>query len=341
MGILVTGIAGFIGFHTAQYLLKEGRKVIGIDNINDYYDPRLKYSRLEELGVRTNPESFKLEFISSNPDLVFYKGSISDKDLLVKIASENQIDSVIHLAAQAGVRYSIDNPEVYIDSNITGFFNILELCRHEGIKTLTYASSSSVYGNDSRQPFSEDQPCDKPISLYAATKRSNELMAYTYAHLYGINMIGLRFFTVYGPWGRPDMAPMLFAKAAFEGKPIKVFNNGNQSRDFTYVDDIVNGLIKAHQVNLESDGQGDFSVMNIGNGSPVQLMDFIECIEEATGHKLERVFLEAQPGDVAITYANTQKLNATTKYKPKKSIREGIEEFVAWYRHFYNLKSEV
>ncbi len=333
--VLVTGIAGFIGFHTARTLLEKGVSVVGIDNLNDYYDPTLKLARLKELGLEVKLEDTDKWY--HNGKLSFYRGDISEKDDLQKLYKEKPFDSVIHLAAQAGVRYSIENPDVYIESNIIGFFNILELCRHERIKTLTYASSSSVYGNDSQQPFSEEERCDRPISLYAATKRSNELMAYTYSHLYHLNVLGLRFFTVYGPWGRPDMAPILFAKAAFDEKPIRVFNNGNQSRDFTYIDDIVTGIIRAHEENLkvQNNDLGTAQVMNIGNGSPVALMDFIAAIEHSTGKTLEKQFVEAQPGDVSVTYADTELLVEYTGHSPLVGIEEGVGHFIKWFKQYY------
>lgn len=335
--VLVTGIAGFIGFHTAQTLLEKGISVVGIDNLNDYYDPILKLARLKELGIEVKLEDANKKWYH-NGGLSFYRGDISHKDDLNKLYNKKTFDSVIHLAAQAGVRYSIENPDVYIESNIVGFFNVLEFCRHQGIKTLTYASSSSVYGDASQQPFSEEERCDKPISLYAATKRSNELMAYTYSHLYGVNNVGLRLFTVYGPWGRPDMAPIIFAKAALEEQTIQVFNNGNQLRDFTYIDDIVEGIVRVHEQNfkLRNKDGGYAKVMNIGNGKPISLMSFIDAVERFTEKVLSKEYVEAQSGDVSITYADTSLLEQFTGYKPKVTVDQGMKKFIDWYVEYRN-----
>ncbi len=331
--VLVTGIAGFIGYHTAKKLINSGVGVVGIDNLNDYYDPNLKIARLKQLGI--DYQSGKSDKWYESSRVNFYKGDIALKDDLKEVYDKYAFDSVIHLAAQAGVRYSIENPDVYIESNVIGFFNILELCRSKGIRTLTYASSSSVYGIDSKQPFSENEKCDKPISLYAATKRSNELMAHTYAHLYKLNVLGLRFFTVYGPWGRPDMAPILFARAAYEGSTINVFNKGNQSRDFTYVDDIVQGVLLAHQQNkAQTNMSGNADIMNIGNGNPVTLMDFIGAIEKHTGKELDKKYVEAQPGDVSVTYADTNKLTQSTGYTPLVDVDNGVKYFIDWYQEY-------
>lgn len=334
MKILVTGAAGFIGFHLCDKLLKMGHDVVGLDNINDYYTPQLKYDRLKELGI-TNVKSEQTEYISNINSFVFIKGDLEDITLWDDIIRPLNISHIIHLAAQAGVRYSIENPRTYISSNISGFINVLEFCRQNTINHLIYASSSSVYGMNSSQPFSENERCDKPVSLYAATKRANEMMAFTYSHLYGINSMGLRFFTVYGPWGRPDMAPMLFTKAAYTNKPIKVFNHGNQSRDFTYIDDIINGIVSVF--NKKEEVVVGATVCNIGNGSPVDLMEFIGAIEKETGVVLEKEFVDAQPGDVAITFADTSKLSTEVNYNPSVNISQGVNYFIDWYKKYNNI----
>ena len=336
MRILVTGAAGFIGFHLSNTLLKRGCEVVGLDNINDYYIQQLKYDRLKELGIYNIVES-EVNYKSDLGPFTFLKGDLEDTSFWENHIKPQGITHIIHLAAQAGVRYSLENPWAYVSANISGFLNVLEFCREQKINHLIYASSSSVYGMNSKQPFSESERCDNPVSLYAATKRANEIMAYTYHHLFGINSMGLRFFTVYGPWGRPDMAPMLFTKAAFEGKPIKVFNNGNQSRDFTYVDDIINGIIAVHEKNKEV--VRGAQVCNIGNGSPVDLMEFIQAIEKETGIELNKEFIEAQPGDVAITFADTSKLSLLVDYKPKVKIVDGVREFIDWYKKYQKIKS--
>lgn len=332
--ILITGAAGFIGFHLSKKLIELGYEVVGVDNLNDYYDPSLKLARLRELGifgVRLKSDEI-IKYKSDN--FIFLKSDITEDTLWRLLEKEFELKSVIHLAAQAGVRYSLENPKTYIKSNVEGFLNVLEFCRYQKIKHLIYASSSSVYGMDSIQPFSEDQNCNKPVSLYAATKRSNELMAYTYYHLFGINSIGLRFFTVYGPWGRPDMAPFQFVKAAFDGTSIRVFNHGNQKRDFTYIDDIVNGII---QVFEQKEKNQEAEICNIGQGKPVALMDFIVALEKATEKNLMKEFVEAQPGDVKITYADTEILETKYNYKPKFDISSGIENFVKWFKDFIQL----
>jgi UDP-glucuronate 4-epimerase len=334
MQILVTGAAGFIGFHTCKRLLNEGYQVVGVDNLNDYYDPRLKLARLAELGVGDvdiHSDSLPQTDLAS---FTFIKADIEDDQLWKSLAIHFNISSVIHLAAQAGVRYSLENPKAYVKSNVEGFLNVLEFCRHNKISELIYASSSSVYGMDSEQPFSERESCNKPVSLYAATKRSNELMAYTYHHLFGIKSMGLRFFTVYGPWGRPDMAPFLFTKAAMEGLPIRVFNHGKQSRDFTYIDDIVEGIFKIHR---EAATIKDAEVCNIGQGAPVSLMDFISSIEKSLDCVIAKDFVESQPGDVQSTYADTSGLVNRFKFVPAISVEEGVDMFVRWYRKYYNL----
>lgn len=322
--ILVTGAAGFIGFHLCKSLLEKGVEVVGFDNINDYYDVNLKYSRLELLAPYDK--------------FTFVKGDLADKAAVDKLFSENKFDIVVNLAAQAGVRYSIDNPQAYIESNVIGFFNILEACRHNPVEHLLYASSSSVYGNQQKTPFSTDDDVSKPISLYAATKKSNELMAYTYSHLYSIPSTGLRFFTVYGPYGRPDMAYFSFTQKIMKGETIKIFNNGDMYRDFTYVDDIVKGIENMLSNPPEADENGDrATVYNIGNNSPEKLMYFIETLENALGKKAEKEFLPMQPGDVYQTYADVTPLIEKFGFKPSTSIEEGLGKFVDWYKKYYNI----
>lgn len=333
MKILVTGTAGFIGYHLAKKLLERGDEVVGIDNINDYYDVNLKYARLKELGIKqADIEENKLTQSSVYPQHWFIKANLEDAAALNRLFETQKFDAVCNLAAQAGVRYSIENPHAYIQSNVVGFMNILEACRNYGVKNLSYASSSSVYGLNESQPFKTTDKTDTPISLYAATKKSNELMAHTYSHLYGIQTTGLRFFTVYGPWGRPDMAPMLFADAISNDRAIKVFNHGKMSRDFTYIDDIVDGIIKV------IDNPSNYNVYNIGNNAPVSLMEFIETLEDALGKKAEKNFMPMQPGDVESTYADTQDLIDDFGYKPNTKLSDGIGEFVKWYIEFYKVK---
>ena len=329
MKILVTGTAGFIGFFTAKKLLETNNDIIGIDSINDYYDQRLKNARLYEAGVDPDRIDYNKEVLSTKyPGYRFLKLNLEDKEALSRLFEKEHFDKVCHLAAQAGVRYSIENPESYINSNLVGFANLLECCRHYGVKHLIYASSSSVYGGNEKVPYSEDDRVDNPVSLYAATKRANELLANVYAGLYGISTTGLRFFTVYGPWGRPDMAPFLFAKAISCEEPIKVFNNGNLSRDFTYIDDIVEGLTKVIDNHPEDP---ENRIYNIGCSHPVPLMEFIETLEKAIGKKAKKVFLPMQPGDVYQTYADTSKLERDFGYKPSTSLEKGISEFIQWY----------
>lgn len=319
--ILVTGAAGFIGFHLAKRLLERGDEIVGIDNMNDYYTPKLKEARLAQI---VNHPSFK-----------FIKGDIADRELMPRLFEDEKFDKVVNLAAQAGVRYSIENPFAYVDSNLVGFANILECCRHNGTKHLVYASSSSVYGGNKKVPFSEEDKVDNPVSLYAATKKANELMASCYTKLYGFPATGLRFFTVYGPWGRPDMAPILFATAIRDGKPIKVFNNGDMMRDFTYVDDIVEGIIRVLDSKgneAPKEGETLHAVYNIGCSNPVKLMDFIDTIEEAMGKKAEKIMMPMQPGDVYQTYADTTRLEQDMGYKPHVSLKEGIGEFIGWFK---------
>ena len=332
MKILVTGAAGFIGFHVARHLLERGDEVVGLDNINDYYDVNLKYARLAETGIDRECVEYGKPVQSVRYLLYrFIKLNLEDRKELPRLFEREKFDCVINLAAQAGVRYSIENPFAYVDSNLVGFVNVLECCRHNRVQYLVYASSSSVYGANDKVPFSEDDRVDDPVSLYAATKKANELMASCYSKLYGIPATGLRFFTVYGPWGRPDMAPMLFARAIENSEPIKVFNNGDLSRDFTYIDDIVEGVIRVLDKVPESDGERRHEVYNIGCSSPVKLMDFVECLENALGKKAEKVYLPMQPGDVYQTYADTSKLEREVGYKPRVTLEEGVGEFVRWY----------
>ena len=314
MKILVTGAAGFIGSKMMCSLSKRGDEVIGVDNFNDYYDVRLKYARVREFGL----DVLNLD--------------IADKPALDSLFARERFDKVVNLAAQAGVRSSITHPYDYLNGNLLGFLNILEACRNNNVKHLIYASSSSIYGLNSKVPYSETDKVDTPVSLYAATKRSNELMAHAYCKLYGISMTGLRYFTVYGPWGRPDMAPMLFASAIRKGEPIKVFNNGDLIRDFTYIDDIVDGTIRCIDREPSPDENGlPYRIYNIGCSSPVKLMDFLSTLEKAMGREADKVFLSMQPGDVYKTYADTSLLESETGYRPKIMINEGVERFIDWY----------
>lgn len=326
--ILITGSAGFIGFHLAKRLLQDGVKhVIGIDNLNDYYEVSLKEARLAKL---TPYEGYRFE-----------KLDIADKTGVFALFEREKPDIVVNLAAQAGVRYSIENPQAYMDSNITGFFNILEACRHYPVEHLLYASSSSVYGNQQKTPFSVEDPVDKPISLYAATKKSNELMAYTYSHLYHIPATGLRFFTVYGPFGRPDMAYFSFTRKILAGEPIKIFNNGDMYRDFTYVDDIVEGIVNMLcNPPAEDEAGARYKVYNIGNNKPEKLMCFIETLEKALGVEAKKEFLPMQPGDVYQTYADVSELMKDFDFKPDTSIEEGIGKFADWYFSYYGKEKD-
>jgi UDP-glucuronate 4-epimerase len=336
--ILVTGAAGFIGYHLCESLLKQGHFVIGLDNINDYYEVTLKYARLHQLGIEKESASVfskNSESTLHGSRMQFIRMNIEDRIELPKLFKSYNFDIVCNLAAQAGVRYSIDNPEVYIDSNINGFLNVLECCRHHNVKRLVYASSSSVYGNTDKIPFEETTNVDLPISLYAATKKSNELMAHTYSHLYKIETIGLRFFTVYGPWGRPDMAMFLFTDAILNNKPIDVFNNGNLSRDFTYIDDIVQGVVST--LLKDSKNSNLYKLYNIGNGKPVQLLHFIESLEKILDIIATKNMLPMQDGDVYQTFASTSKLEHDFEYKPQTKVDDGINEFVKWYKNFYNI----
>jgi UDP-glucuronate 4-epimerase len=348
MKILITGIAGFIGFHLAKALLERGDEVVGIDNINDYYDVNLKYTRLAETGINRDAITYNQAVQSAKyPDYQFIKLDLTDRDNLDRLFVEQKFDKVVNLAAQAGVRYSLENPQAYIDANITGFLIILECCRFHKIKHLVYASSSSVYGNNSKMPLSTSDSVDHPISLYAATKKSNELMAHTYSHLFGIPTTGLRFFTVYGPYGRPDMALFLFTKAILDGKPIQVFNNGEMKRDFTYVDDIVTGVVKvvdqppvpdtSNNTTPSVSRTAPYKIFNIGNSTPVRLMDFIEAIETKLGVVAKKELLPMQPGDVPMTWADTSDLQANLDYKPDTPIKDGVGRFIDWYRTYYKV----
>ena len=330
MKILVTGAAGFIGFHLSKLLLDQGFNVIGLDNINDYYDPDLKFDRLKILGI-SKEKANKYNSIFKKNEFKFVRLNLEDKENLSKLFFNEKIDIVCNLAAQAGVRYSLSNPDTYIQSNIVGFLNILECCRDYEIKHLIYASSSSVYGLNKKIPFSVSDNVDNPISLYAATKKSNELMAHTYSHLFNIPTTGLRFFTVYGPWGRPDMALFLFTKAIIEDKAIDVYNYGKMQRDFTYVDDIVNGIYKI----INSEKIKKYNIYNIGNNNTVELMDFITCIEKKLGKTAKKNMLPIQPGDVSKTWANVDELIRDYNYHPSTMVEDGIDRFIDWYLEYY------
>ena len=335
--VFITGTAGFIGFHLSRRLLKEGYHVTGIDNMNPYYDVKLKEARLDKLMPFEN--------------FSFFKTDISDRKGLKKVFENSEFDVVVNLAAQAGVRYSIENPHAYVDSNVVGFVNLLECCRHNNVKHFAFASSSSVYGANTKMPFSVHHNVDHPVSLYAATKKANELMAHTYSHLYGLCCTGLRFFTVYGPWGRPDMALFLFTKAILEEKPIKIFNHGKMQRDFTYIDDIVEGVTrimgKLPEPNPAWSGDdpdpgtsySKYKIYNIGNNNPIELMEFINVIEKALGKKAKKEFLDLQPGDVPATYADIDDLIKDVGFKPETPIETGIKRFISWYKEYYGSES--
>lgn len=332
MKFLVTGAAGFIGFHTCKRLLEAGHQVVGIDNMNDYYDVNLKQARLDLLQSSL---------------FSFHKVDLADREGIARLFAEEKFNRVIHLAAQAGVRYSLENPHAYADSNLIGYLNILEGCRHHKVEHLLYASSSSVYGLNRKMPFSTDDSVDHPVSLYAATKKANELMAHTYSHLYGIPTTGLRFFTVYGPWGRPDMALFKFTKAMLEGKSIDVYNYGKMKRDFTYVDDIVEAIVRVQDVipqpspewtvenGSPANSSAPYRVYNIGNSSPVELMDYITALEEALGMIAEKNMMPIQPGDVLETSADTKPLYDLVGFKPQTTVKEGVKNFVDWYKEYY------
>ena len=329
MKVLVTGIAGFIGFHVAKRLLSENYSVVGIDNLNDYYDVQLKKDRLKELGVN----EIENIWTSSNTELSFIKMDLQEKDSLLNLFSENNFDYVIHLAAQAGVRYSLSEPQKYVDSNITGFLNILECCRFYPVKHLIFASSSSVYGLNSKIPFSETDRTDSPISMYAATKKANELMAHTYSHLFKIPATGLRFFTVYGPWGRPDMAMHLFTKAILNSESLQLFNGGELSRDFTYVDDVVESIYRLMSMPA-NDKNLPLNIFNVGRNQPEKLLDFVKAIEKTTSTMPKLEYLPMQAGDVEMTYAEVALLNDHVNYKPKIDIDQGVRNFVDWYKNY-------
>ena len=348
--VLITGTAGFIGYHLAKRLLDRGDEVVGLDSINDYYDIRVKHGRLKDTGIKAETIHYGVHVESSSfSNYRFVQLNLEDKESIDSLFREEKFNKVINLAAQAGVRYSLENPQAYVDSNIVGFVNILEACRHNNVEHLSYASSSSVYGLNESMPFSIHHNVDHPISLYAASKKSNELMAHTYSHLFDLPTTGLRFFTVYGPWGRPDMALFLFTKAILEDKPINVFNNGEMSRDFTYIDDIVEGIVRVNdnppKGNPNWTGKNPdpgtaaspYTVYNIGNNSPVRLMDFVATIEKCLGREAEKNFMPLQPGDVAATYADVQDLIDNLGYKPETSLEYGVGEFVKWYRDFYHV----
>ncbi|MCD9522220.1 NAD-dependent epimerase/dehydratase family protein [Photobacterium carnosum] len=333
MKYLVTGVAGFIGSAVIERLCAQGHQVIGIDNLNDYYDVTLKHARLTRI---------------EHPNFTFIEMDIADREGMAGLFSEQQFNRVIHFAGQAGVRYSIDNPMAYGDSNLIGYLTILEGCRHHKVEHLVYASSSSVYGLNQKMPFDTDDSVDHPVSLYAATKKANELMAHSYSHLYGIPTTGLRFFTVYGPWGRPDMALFKFTNAIMEGKEIDIYNNGDMSRDFTYIDDIVEGVMRIQDVipqpnpewtveaNSSATSSAPYRIYNIGHGSPVKLMDYVEALEASLGVEAKKNVMPMQPGDVYMTYADTDDLFATTGYKPAVEVKQGVQAFVEWYREYYN-----
>jgi len=349
MKILVTGAAGFIGSAVCKRLLKRGDEVVGLDNINDYYDPGLKYGRLAVLGVvKEDVAWYKFARSSTEPNLEFIRMNLEDKQAMQMLFANGAFDAVVNLGAQAGVRYSITNPDAYIESNIDGFINVLEGCRHNKVKHLVYASSSSVYGLNGKVPFSEHDGIAHPVSLYAATKKSNELMAHAYSKLYGLPTTGLRFFTVYGPWGRPDMSPFLFIDAILQDRPIKVFNNGDMLRDFTYIDDIVEGVVRI--LDVIPDGNKDWDEMNpdpatsaapyriynIGNQRPTKLMDYIACIEKTIGREAKKEFHPMQLGDVYQTYADSSALGEAIGFKPNTPLQTGIDRTVAWFKEYYN-----
>ena len=331
MKVLVTGAAGFIGFHLTLALLERGDEVVGVDNLNDYYDPQLKQDRLDVIGTHARADAF-----------TFLKEDIADRDAMKALFADHTFDAVVNLAAQAGVRYSLENPNAYVDSNLVGFVNILEGCRHSEVQHLVYASSSSVYGMNVKQPFSVEDRVDHPISLYAATKKSNELMAHTYSHLFKMPTTGLRFFTVYGPYGRPDMAYYKFTKAIINGDPIDVYNNGDMKRDFTYIDDIIAGVVRvmkripSAEANTFSAAKAPYKVYNIGNSNPVTLGSFIEAIEDSCGREAVKNYFPMQPGDVPATFADIDELRESIKFSPSTDIKYGVSSFVNWYRSYYS-----
>jgi UDP-glucuronate 4-epimerase len=325
MNILITGVAGFIGYHLAQRFLAEGQQVYGVDNVNDYYDVSLKKARLAQLGPQAG--------------FTFHYLDVGDRQKMLEMFGENKFDRVVHLAAQAGVRYSLENPFAYVDSNLVGFANILEGCRHAQVEHLVFASSSSVYGTNTKIPFSVEDNVDRPVSLYAATKKANELMAHAYSHLYNLPTTGLRFFTVYGPWGRPDMAYFKFVRAIAEDRPIDVYNFGNMKRDFTYIDDVIEGVMRVTY--KPPVGQTPYKIYNLGNNSPVALGEFIETIEKAMGKTAIKNFLPMQPGDVPSTYADVDELIKDVGFKPTTSIEQGVDRFVRWYKDYFEERSNM
>ena len=334
MKLLITGAAGFIGYHTVCKFCDLGYKVIGIDNINDYYDTELKYNRLKACGIEKN----KIKNIKSVKSVKFNNYVFLNLNIVNGVEIDNlfeteKFDQVIHLAAQAGVRYSLDNPKTYIQSNIVGFINILEACKVNNVKKIIYASSSSIYGMSKKQPLSISDSVDNPISLYAATKKSNELMAHVYSHLFGITTIGLRFFTVYGPWGRPDMAPFLFTNAIIKREKIKIFNYGDITRDFTFIDDIIDGIEKVSNINFKS----NYQIFNIGNRNPVRVLYFVELLEKELGVKVEKELCGMQPGDVKATWADIKELTDIANYKPKINLEDGVKKFIKWYKSYYSI----
>ena len=350
MKILVTGVAGFIGASVAKKLLSEGENVVGVDNLNDYYDPELKRGRLKSLGIKEDEMGWhNLSVSSIFPSFSFLLINLEDIEATARLFRRGEFDIVVHLAAQPGVRYSISNPAVYVESNINGFLNVLEGCRETKVKHLVFASSSSVYGLNGKVPFSEHDSIAHPVSLYAATKKSNELMAHAYSHIFGLPVTGLRFFTVYGPWGRPDMSPILFIDGIINGKPIKVFNNGDMLRDFTYIDDIVEGVARVTRLIPEPDPQWDpvdadpgsssapYRIYNIGNQNPTRLLDYISAIEKAVGKNAIKEMLPMQPGDVYQTYADSSALSKATGFTPSTPLKEGIAKTVEWFKDYYKV----
>ncbi|MBN8568321.1 MAG: NAD-dependent epimerase/dehydratase family protein [Ignavibacteria bacterium] len=334
--VLITGAAGFIGFHLVKKLAQNNFDIVGLDNLNEYYDPKLKHDRLKQIGISIDTNTTVESFVQSEtlPNFKFVRMDLIEMERLTDLFKIEKFDIVVHLAAQAGVRFSIESPEVYIQSNIIGFFNILECSKNNKVNHLIYASSSSVYGNNEKVPFSETDSVDFPISMYAATKKSNELMAHTYSHIHKLPTTGLRFFTVYGPWGRPDMAAYLFTKSTLDGTPIKVFNNGELHRDFTYIDDIIDGIMRV----VEQNDKTGYALYNIGNNKPAHLLEFISTIEKYTGKTAKKELLPMQPGDVYKTYADIDALSSAVGYKPSTDIDEGVKQYVYWFKDYYNTK---
>ncbi|MFT3738651.1 MAG: NAD-dependent epimerase/dehydratase family protein [Breznakibacter sp.] len=335
MKILITGCAGFIGFHLTKRLLAEGHTIVGIDNLNNYYSPALKMARLHQIGIDASRTDYNSTNYIKNSEFTFIRANIESNELYKNYLDHEHFDLICHLAAQAGVRHSIDNPQQYISSNIQGFFNILEYCRRNPVQKLVFASSSSVYGKNDRIPYSESDATETPVSLYAATKKSNELFAHSYSGLFGINATGLRFFTVYGPWGRPDMAPFIFTKSILEDEPIKVFNRGNMSRDFTYIDDVVEGICQVLLNAPKTGKEENYRIYNVGCSAPVNLNHFIRTIERLSGKIARRIDLPMQPGDVKATWADISLLQCHYGYAPKTPIEKGLKEFINWYGEYY------